>query len=146
MENKGSVCGIFIIFPFLAMAIASLAMSSHLSSDYTCTNVTAGQKMSSLESNVSLKNWLIISGSMGLFICYSIIMVITFILYSEYPMCKVLLIIFGISLVMSLIFNVSWNIVGSVLFWRDCLNKVPDDVNDYMYARLIISYIFGCGI
>ena len=145
-DNKGSKCGICIIFPIFIMAIASLAMSSHLSSSHTCANVTAGEKMSSLESNVSLKNWLVISGSMGLLLCVSIVVVLISMACSEDTVCKVLLGVFGTSLVLSVIFNFAWNIVGSVLFWRDCLNKVPEAVNDYMFARLIISYVFGLNV
>lgn len=39
------------------------------------------------------------------------------------------------------IFSVIWMIIGSIMFWRDCNNKLPQPINDLFYGILITYYI-----
>ena len=54
------------------------------------------------------------------------------------------IIIIGTTLIilfLASLFNMAWVIVGSVMFWRDCLKIVPVEINDLMWATLLINII-----
>jgi hypothetical protein len=49
---------------------------------------------------------------------------------------------FWVMMPVCMIFMFAWNIVGSVLYWRDCQGKLPsEDAEKVVKARLILSYI-----
>jgi hypothetical protein len=35
-----------------------------------------------------------------------------------------------------------WNILGSLIFWKDCYNLTPDNINILMWVSLILGYLF----
>ncbi len=84
---------------------------------------------------VGIGNWLIIKGS-----CYIItLFVICLFLYSN-PKSFCNTIVKIIVFVMN-IFFISWLIIGTVLFFRDCNVLTPVIVQNMMYVSLIFGYI-----
>lgn len=80
--------------------------------------------------NLSMSTWLKVSGSVEL-------TTITFFLICLILKTKGLMMcVLGISQ----IFSLTWLITGSILFWRDCPNIQPSDLNNLMWATLMIKY------
>jgi hypothetical protein len=39
------------------------------------------------------------------------------------------------------LFNFVWLILGSILFWRDCPNVKPQNLNFYLWFTLVVGYV-----
>lgn len=39
------------------------------------------------------------------------------------------------------LFSLIWLIIGSVIFWRDCPDCDPQEINQFLYVTLIINYV-----
>jgi hypothetical protein len=84
---------------------------------------------------IPINKWLIIKGIFNLnFIIISTIFVCSDFKSCMYCLCLPIIIICQI-------FNFSWLIVGGIVFFRDCPNVVPIEVNTYMYFTLIMGVI-----
>jgi len=138
-DSKGGIGGAICISIFLlALAIASLAMHTDVPSDLKCDDT-------SLTRNVGLRNWLIASGAIG--ICFFVLVIVgACLVIGGGDGAKIAGTVVLVICVLLAIVNFCWNIVGSVIFWRDCHDAVSEKIKDYMYARLIISYIFACSV
>ena len=80
--------------------------------------------------------WLIVKGSVNIFeIIAALCMLFTrkSALFISYIMSVIYALL--------LLFNLSWLIVGSIIFWKYCSNIEPDSVNTLMWCSLILGYI-----
>jgi hypothetical protein len=124
------LCGvIFIISLFcitFVLPISEIFIGIYYKNKIICNN--------SLIINVS--DWLIIKGSV-----YIGSIIIHFIcLYSgknSLLYCITLPIVYVINL-----FLLTWLIIGSINFWRDCPLLEPKEINTFMWCSLIMGYIF----
>jgi hypothetical protein len=93
-----------------------------------------------LIDTIGIYSWMIAHGVIGIFEVINVsIFVITSFTESD---CGI--ISFGISLlflILMVLFRFCWLIVGGVMFWRDCPNLYPSQMNDLMWATLIIGFI-----
>ena len=108
--------------------------------DKTCVN----QKMEKLA--VNMYDYLIVSGLYSLIITVISILFILFFIdkmkNNEVTTINFFLFLFIISL-----FNVIWNIIGSLIFWNYMDNsKCSNEVFNYLFASLIIKLIFSSTI
>lgn len=96
------------------------------------------------ESFIGISDWLIVKGSTMIGTVFIGLLMVGFTNhYAVYnkacsALCALLLYILYMLL---LLFETIWLIVGSVIFWRDCINITPSSVNDLMWASLIVGYI-----
>lgn len=85
---------------------------------------------------ITLKTWLEVSG----YTLVGSILIIGMLFYNMLQL-KTTKTIFCFTLFFAYsLFNLSWLIVGSILFWRDVSGCSPL-TNNYLYARLILGYI-----
>jgi chromate transport protein ChrA len=106
--------------------------------DNTCVN----QKMDKLA--VNMYDYLIVSG------IYSVIITIILILFILFFIDKMknneittLNYVFMLFLYINGLFNISWNIIGSIIFWKYMdNNQCSNEVFNYLFASLIIKLVF----
>ena len=104
--------------------------------DNTCVN----QKMEKLA--VNMYYYLIVSG------IYSVIITVISILFILFFINKmknneIKTFYFFLFLSISSIFNISWNIIGSLIFWSYMdNNQCSNEVFNYLFASLIIKLVF----
>jgi len=123
---------IFINFPIIFCDLY------YAVNDNTCIN----QKMDKLA--VNMYDYLIVSG------IYSVIITIILILFILFFIDKMknneittLNYIFMLFLYINGLFNISWNIIGSIIFWKYMdNNKCSNEVFNYLFASLIIKLVF----
>ena len=84
---------------------------------------------------VTLNEWLIVKGITHLILIMWLIML----LFMGKKSCLSYILIIICTTIN--IFLLIWLIVGSIIFWRDCINLEPKIVNDYMWFSLILGYI-----
>jgi hypothetical protein len=104
------------------------------------TTVTAGGGM-----DLSIYTWVVVSAAISLFIAATLMV---FLVFRKSDWCDT---VDGIERTINfvyvlipiiMIFMFAWNIVGSVLYWRDCQGNLPsEDAEKVVKARLILSYI-----
>ncbi len=140
----GSVCPMLVL---LAVSIAILVIGSDDVPDGWVCGLKTGST-SSLDQDLGIKKWMLTSGATGIAIFgLMIVAIIGLIAGGDSGAGKGVGVVCLVLVVLLSIFNFCWNIVGSVIFWRDCLNGMPNDKSkDMMMARLIICYIFGVGL
>ena len=123
---------IFINFPIIFCDLY------YAVNDNTCVN----QKMEKLA--VNMYDYLIVSG------IYSIIITIILILFILFFIDKMknneittLNYVFMLFLYINGLFNISWNIIGSIIFWSYMdNNQCSNEVFNYLFASLIIKLVF----
>ncbi len=86
---------------------------------------------------VSILTWLIVKGSVGLFVVIFLSVLVT----SKNDCCIGLATIFAIPFYLAYVFSFAWLIIGSVVFWRDCSHLSPRPVNTMMWCSLTIGYV-----
>lgn len=106
--------------------------------DNTCVN----QKMEKLV--VNMYDYLIVSGIYSVIITVTAIIFIVFYIPSIQNTKTITLnYIFMLFLYIIGLFNISWNIIGSLIFWSYMdNNKCSNEVFNYLFASLIIKLIF----
>lgn len=138
------MCPLLIL---LALSIAILVIGSEVPDGWVCASKT-GEAASSLDQDLGIKKWMLTSGGIGVSIFGMMVLAIVALISAGDSgagkgvgvVCLVIAVLLSIA-------NFCWLIVGSVLFWRDCLQGMPSDRSkDMMMARLITSYIFGVGL
>lgn len=127
---------IFIFLMVIALPITILVMTASYSNEIKCHS-NASTPMSSLEQNVGIKTWLYVAGSVDLVLPTLVIFAGILILNSHYDFGTFIILFYPVFM----IFKFAWLIVGSVLFWRDCLNLEPSPINGLMWATLIIGLL-----
>lgn len=127
---SGGIC-----FTILFSLISFILFALPISEIYFGINYGDSVNCTSRTINLTLKNWLVIKGSLA------IVNILTFspmFLFNNkslvYYICYIINSFF-------LIFNLSWLIVGSIIFWVDCKNLEPANINTLMYFSLIFGYI-----
>jgi hypothetical protein len=91
------------------------------------------------ESLVTIPLWLILQGSVK---TVSTIAGLSYFLMDVKSLCAYFL--FFIHIVCNM-FLLGWVILGSIIFWRDCPNLEPKNVNTLMWFSLILEIIFLLG-
>lgn len=104
-----------------------------------------GQYMTCSSSIISMAIWLqidawILIGRVILFLLI-ILFGLCCITYDQESVGIIILLIEVIVFVLTFLFNCGWLIIGSVMFWRDCMTSSSLIINRLMYAVLIIGYI-----
>lgn len=136
--SAADVCGaacaligvLFLLGLLYALPIAELIMGS----------INRGDVNTCDTSLPSATTWLIVKGSVGLFISTYTIMVLGA-LRTENDFFVVTSAVLSVPFILSLLFMFAWLIVGSVMFWRDCIHLGPDSLNTMMWCSLIIGYV-----
>ena len=85
-------------------------------------------------SFLSISDWLRIKGF--IFICYVIALLSSFAISNKNVvtcLCFPVITIFNI-------FILTWSVIGSVIFYRDCYNVKPESINVLMWISLIAGY------
>jgi hypothetical protein len=84
---------------------------------------------------INISKWLIIKGVFNInYVIISIVFVC-----SDFKSCMYCLCLPIITL--SQIFNLSWIIIGGIIFFRDCPCLQPIEINTYMYFTLLMGFI-----
>lgn len=114
---------------FAALPVTEIVMGTIYKDDVVCeTDV------------VDIPVWLIVKGATGLFVVVFLVMAILASVTRND--CFVgLIATFTIPFFLSCIFSLAWLIIGSVVFWRDCIHLTPTSVNTLMWCSLIIGYV-----
>ncbi len=126
-------------FLLVATGIGFILGVMNISVAFTIDNKNICEKV----VNFSVKEWMIVSGIFGIlrFIFTSI-----WILMIKYKNSNknsataqqiVLLVL------LTFLFGFAWNIVCYVLFFKGCLDELPDYALNWLYARMIIVFFFG---
>ena len=127
---------IFINFPLIFCDLY------YAVNDNTCIN----QKIDKL--SVNMYDYLIVSGIYSIIITViSILFILFFIDKMKNNEINILNYIFMLFLYITGLFNVIWNIIGSIIFWNYMdNNKCSNEVFNYLFASLIIKLIFSSTI
>lgn len=139
MANFSEKCVIFLIV-FLCLCdivlpIVVISYGAHFKDQIECGNTS-----SSLINDIGISDWMIIHGVFGLFDFFSVLFVAFTLCMCKNESDCVSIVIIIISCFVCF-FRFAWLIVGSVMFWRDCFNLKPEEVNSLMWACLINGYI-----
>jgi len=130
----GGICALFgIVFVlglFFGPPVAELIIGATHQGDYSVCST----------SLPSPPVWLIVKGSVGLFFGTYILLMLVALKTEDEAVCTIVALFF-VPFVLSLFFQFAWLIVGSVMFWRDCMHLEPTQLNDMMWASLIIGYV-----
>jgi hypothetical protein len=128
---------LFIIFIFglgFSIPIAEIVMAEKYNNQMICKN-----------NVISPYNWLIVDGLISSMVYLSFVIMHAFAGSAIEDTClyvsSVFISIFGGFFIMS------WIIVGSVMFWRDCVHLKPKEINNFFWTILlmkIISFAIGC--
>ena len=85
--------------------------------------------------NISIKNWLLIKASTSFVV--TALVILCYMASNKsclYYLVKPITVLFNL-------FYLVWIIIGSIIFWRDCINLQPQQLNTFMYFSLIFGYI-----
>ena len=89
--------------------------------------------------SVNLKQYLQVSGLLSG--CFLFIVILCVLTYNE----KIKGLLFGVGIILFIflnMFNLAWNIIGGVIFWKYMDNSLcSDNVFNYVFASLIIKYV-----
>lgn len=120
---------IFINFPIIFCDLY------YAINDNTCVN----QKMEKLA--VNMYDYLIVSGIYSVIITFISLLFIFYFEKIKTTKCVLFNILF---FYISGLFNISWNIIGSLIFWHYMdNNKCSNEVFNYLFASLIIKLVFS---
>jgi hypothetical protein len=138
--------------PFWILGVCAIAMLVIFTRDvptgFMCsttvvngTTVTAGGAM-----DLSIYTWVVVSASISLLVAATLIAYLIISIdddrFARYESLPQVIEFLKVALPVCMIFMFAWNIVGSVLYWRDCQGKLPsEDAEKVVKARLILSYI-----
>jgi hypothetical protein len=133
MSTTGyGVCTLIFFALCLPLPIVQVIYGAHHQHDYNC------------ESFIGISDWLIVKGSTMLGAVFIGLLMVGFTnhaaIYNK-PSSACCALMLYILYMCILFFQTAWLIVGSIIFWRDCVDVAPTSVNDLMWASLIIGYI-----
>jgi hypothetical protein len=121
LNNKSYNYRVFIIFILLFIIFfVELYLTLNIGSNIYCNN-----------SIISLKNWLLIKSGYTL---------LTFFLEFVFLFCIKKRFMSYIVSLYNILFNLTWLIFGSIIFWGYCKNLM-NNINILIYSTLIIGYI-----
>ncbi len=150
-RKLGMCCGIFMLILLSVLPITVLAYAGTYRHNVMCnpvtinvtnsiTNVTTQVMYDSeprLGSTIGIETWLIVEGVTQLIFAIVVATLVA-------AMCSNMDITICASGCVSMlisVFNLAWTITGSVMFWRDCPNTTPSNINTFMWIILIIELI-----
>ena len=109
----------------LALPIAELCIALIYKNEIICES----------EIGIDIVTWLVIKS----IVTMSTVLVIScfFMIGKDSPVFRLVYLI----KIIIYIFNFSWLIVGSLIFWRDCYDLQPESVNTFMWISLILGYV-----
>lgn len=143
MANFSGKCVIILIAFFclcdIVLPIVVISYGAQFKDQIECGN-TSSSSSSSLINDIGISDWMIIYGVFGLFDFFSVLFVVFTLCMCKNESECVSIVIIIISCFVCF-FRFVWLIVGSVMFWRNCFNLKPGEVNSLMCACLIIGYI-----
>lgn len=119
------ICLIIVLFFILILPIIEIYFGTRYYNNIDCVSTI----------KIPLSIWLIVKGSVTIINIFNICIYFVVInndigkLLSSYLMYLIN------------IFSFIWIILGSIIFWRDCVLCKPDDLNILMYFSLIIGYV-----
>jgi len=116
---------ICIMSCILALPIAELCIALIYKNEIICES----------EIGIDIVTWLVIKS----IVTISTVLVIScfFMIGKDSPVFRLVYLI----KIIIYIFNFSWLIVGSLIFWRDCYDLQPESVNTFMWISLILGYV-----
>ena len=125
----GGFSVLMILLIFTALPISELIMGSIYKNQIDCVTEI-----------VNIDTWLIVKGSIGLFVVVFLSILVVAVATEEEYLLR-LSVTSTIPFYLSCLFSLAWLIVGSVIFWRDCIDLSPRSVNTMMWCSLIIGYV-----
>ena len=118
---------VLLLAMYLALPVVDILMGIKFRDDVVCDS-----------SIISIPVWLIVKGSISLFLISLHIIRYVGIITKKF---KKLVVVTVILIITMAFFLLVWLIVGSITFWRDCKDLNPESVNTLMWCTLIIGYI-----
>ena len=135
---------------YLAIGIPNLVLGQKISEKLNCTlpNKTIGW----VDEHIGLNSWMIYRGAIdctyGIISLTGIFVFICEAYSKSQKTCDNESVCgFFCLLQLCIICSIIMNIFGNILWWHDwkeCYDDLPNDVRNWMYARIIISDIFLC--
>jgi hypothetical protein len=141
MSCIGMCTGMIVILALVlmfALPSAEIHIATNYASQVTCESSVG----------VSFKAWLLVKGIVGILSVPTALVIVLTMALGKAAMDKIpligILLLLSSSFVLWIIsaFNFAWLIIGAVIFWRDCKNLDPLEVNNMMWASLIIGFVF----
>uniref|UniRef100_A0A6C0ECL6 Uncharacterized protein n=1 Tax=viral metagenome TaxID=1070528 RepID=A0A6C0ECL6_9ZZZZ len=125
------ICVFLIYLVINALPISELVIATKFKNDIDC------------ESNVgvSLYQWLITDAAMVISLVGFIFLLFTIAFITNSNGMMNIMFVSFLLLIPYVIFNFAWLIVGSIIFWRDCVHVNPSEVNTIMWVVLLIKWI-----
>jgi hypothetical protein len=85
--------------------------------------------------------WLVVKGIISVLIVCCLFFSNNICIHDKNKIVNTLLFLVIIITVPLMLFNFIWLIVGSIMFWRDCINIQPVSLNILIWFALILGYI-----
>jgi hypothetical protein len=117
------ICWVLTISLFLALPISIIIMTEIYHDDLQCSSITTPYI------------WLMVDGS--------VLFVLLFIALINATCCNMLHVIHDV-LRFPVLFEMAWMLIGSVIFWRDCMNSMPKPIYVLFWITLIPSLCCWC--
>lgn len=92
--------------------------------------------MESCSSMMDPYTWLFYDGLINL-ITWIVIVIIAF-------LGNVGAVIAGVIFLFKQLFSIVWLIIGSIMYWRDCMGALPSTIDNFIMVILILSYVLFC--
>lgn len=125
MENTFIVIAVILVFAvFNILNIVKIVYAESYKDEMEChSNMIDPYTWLFLDGLVNILAWIVIG---LLYLCGEVGMIIA-----------------GILFVFKFMFSFAWLIIGSIMYWRDCIGKLPAPIDNLIMTVLIISYIFA---
>jgi hypothetical protein len=120
------ICLLIVLFFILILPIIEIYFGTH----YYYNNIDCVSII-----KIPLSIWLIVKGSVTIMNIFNVC-IYFIVINNDIGKLLSLYLMFLIN-----IFSFIWIILGSIIFWRDCVSCKPDDLNILMYFSLIIGYV-----
>ena len=120
----GSICGIIAIVIVYGWPVSEIVIGAYYRNEITCQSTLP----------VTISDWLIVKGTVSI---VTITILGFCLITSNTSLCNCLSMTF---MYVCNLFMMIWLIIGSIVFWRDCINLHPNTVNIYMWISLIFGY------
>ncbi len=153
--DSGMLMPVLVITSFV-LGVVNISMAFTIENKYNCKKVI----------NFSIKEWMVVSGIFGIFLFLLALGALLLMLFEENSQeskkneptndknsdsdddddVSTFLVIIGRSMMITFAFCFAWNIICYVLFFEGCFNDLPNYVQKWLHARMIIVFILGLSI
>lgn len=126
-----SIVILIIFFPFIILSLTQLIMNDKYHNELQCSSL------------VTPYNWMIIEASVTLNTIF--FELLSLIIHDSKNICPLMncispkMICFFPKMIG--IFHMTWLIIGSIVFWHDCMNSMPKPMNVLFWITLISSWL-----